>query len=86
MTQEKREKMLIPEQFDEWLEDPVTEIFLKYLKDSIKEESETVADIIASGGTLDEKEQIRKGTICVTLESISEITLEEILEFYKEEE
>jgi len=72
------------EQWQEWLENPVTEIFLKYLSDSIKEESEIIANTIASGGLVDEKEQIRVASECVTLARISEITIEEITEFYAE--
>lgn len=57
-------------------------MFLKYLKDSIKEESEIIADIIISGGIIEEREQIRTIAVCATLERIADITLEEIEEFY----
>lgn len=73
------------EAFKEWLENPATEYFFKYLKDSIKEESELVAEAIANGGLISEEDQIRIATTCVTLQRISEIDLEEILEFYTEE-
>lgn len=86
-TQEKREKMQVsPEQFEDWLENPVTEVFMKYLKDSVKDESESVADLISGGGYISEMEQAKIGSVCVTLTSISEIELEEILEFYKRED
>jgi len=76
---------LTQEQFSEWLDDPVTEIFLKYLKDSINEEAELVAERIKGGGTMSDIEQTRIGTTCVTLEQIAEIELSEIIEFYKED-
>lgn len=69
--------------FEEWLEDPTTEYFMKYLKDSIKEESELVTETIANNGVLSENEQIRIGMTCVTLDRISEIDFEEIDNFYK---
>lgn len=72
------------DQWKEWKESPATEYFLKYLKDSVKEESSIVAETIASGGTLDVEEQIRIATICETLNRIADIELEEIEEFYEE--
>ena len=72
------------DQFNEWLESPITEIFLKYLKDSAKEEAELITERIINGGQVSQEEQIRISTTCITLESISEITLEEIEEFYQE--
>jgi len=74
------------ERYQEWLENPVTEYFLKYLTDSSKEESELLADMIISGGIVGELEQKRISTTCATLISISEIDFEEIDEFYKRED
>ena len=72
------------EAFKEWSESPVTEMFLKYLVDSAKEESQIIADSILSGSVVSESEQIRVASECITLMRISEITLEEIEDFYKE--
>ena len=78
--------MITEEMFQDWLESPVTEYLHKYLKDSIKEESELVADAIVSGGIISENEQIRTGTLCETLERIKDISLDEIQEFYHKDE
>lgn len=72
------------EKFSEWLEHPVTEIFIRYLKDSAKEEAELLTELILNGGTVNEKEQIRISTTCLMLNEISDITLEEINEYYEE--
>jgi hypothetical protein len=71
------------ELFSEWLEDPVTEYFMKYLNDSIKHESGLIAESISGNSVISEAEQIRIGSMCVTLERISEIDFEEIEEFNK---
>lgn len=70
----------------EWLENPVSEYFFKYLEDSIKEESEIVKETIMNGGIISEQEQIQKATICATLQRMIDITFEEIDEFYKTED
>ena len=72
--------------FQEWAESPVTEYIRKYLKDSIKEESELMADSIISGGIVSENEQIRVSTLCETLDQIAEISLDEIEDFYTTED
>jgi len=71
-------------QFDEWLESPVTEIFRKYLKDSAKEEVDLVTNLIMGGGVVSDHEQIRVSTTSLILNQISEIDIEEINEFYEE--
>lgn len=72
------------QQFQEWLENPVTEIFLKYLKDSAKDEAQLVSESILNGSVFDLNEQIKVSTLCITLTEISEITFEEIDDFYEE--
>ena len=74
------------EMYQEWLENPATEYFFKYLKDSAKEESEMVADVILEGGYLEKEEQIRISSICATLIRISDIEYDEIESFYNEKE
>ena len=74
------------EAFQEWLDNPVTEYVFKYLKDSVKEEVELIAESIASGGIISENEQISKSAICATLIRIAEIDYEEIDGFYEKED
>jgi len=78
--------MINPEMFQEWLESPVTEVFLKYLKDSADEEAELLKDAILNGAIFSEKEQAIKTTTCVVLNEISDIDLEEIESFYQKED
>ena len=66
----------------EWKDNPITEVVQKYLLDSIEEESDIIADAIANGAIIDEREQIKVATICITLRRIADITKEEIGEFY----
>ncbi len=68
--------------FSQWLDDPVTEFFFKYLKDSAKLESTFIADSIVSGEVIPLDDQIRVSTLSITLIQISEIGLEEIESFY----
>lgn len=72
--------------FKEWLEEPATEYFMKYLKDSIDHEADMLKDQIISGGIATEREQAYVSAICATLEKIVGIDLEEIDDFYSKEE
>lgn len=72
------------EDFSDWLDNPVTQYVIKYLKDSVKESSSILAESIINGGVETEAEQVRVGTLCVTLTQISEITLQEIEDFYSD--
>jgi len=72
--------------FKDWLELPTTQYFFKYLKDSIKEESEIVAELICNGGSMTEEEMKDKAMLCVTMKHIAEIEFEEIETFYKSED
>ncbi len=68
--------------FAQWLDDPVTEFFFKYLKDSAKFESTFIAEAIVSGEVVPLDDQIKISTLSMTLNQISEIGLEEIESFY----
>jgi len=72
------------ELFEEWLENPATEVFMKYLIDCATEESELLADSILNGSIISELEQVRVSTICVTLQRIAEIDYNEIEELYSD--
>lgn len=78
--------MIQKEQFEDWLENPTTEIFLKYLKDSADGEVNILKDGIIGGSILSDTEQMRVATIHQTLMDISEIDAGEINDFYEEEE
>jgi len=69
--------------FAEWLENPVTEYFIKYLKNSAKEEATFIADAILNGDIVPLDDQIRVSTLSMTLTQISEISFQEIESFYK---
>jgi len=74
------------ELWEEWMEHPATEMLLKYLLDSAKEESDLVAESILNGSIISELDQCRVSTTCVTLQRIAEIDLAEIEDFYKEDQ
>jgi len=67
------------------MEHPATEMLIKYLNDSAKEESQLLSDAILNGSIISDLEQCRVSTICLTLRRIAEVDLEEIEDFYKEE-
>ncbi len=69
--------------FAEWADNPVTESFIKYLKDMAKEEAAFIADAILNGDIVPLDDQIRVATLSMTLTQISEIGFEEIESFYK---
>ena len=68
--------------FKQWLEDPATRYFIKYLKDSAKFESAFVAESIIGGEVIPLDDQIRISTLSQTLQQISEIGFDEIESFY----
>ena len=70
------------ELFEEWLDNPATEVFMKYLIDCAKEESEILADSILNGSIINDLEQVRVATICLTLQEIEDINYNDIEEFY----
>jgi len=74
------------EDFTEWLDNPVTEGFFKYLEDLVKQESTLVGSIIAGGGVIEHDEQVRISESCATLTSIRDIEYTEIESFYEEKE
>jgi len=67
------------------MEHPATEMLIKYLNDSSKEESQLLSDSILNGSIISDLEQCRVSTVCITLQRIAQIDLEEIEDFYKEE-
>lgn len=69
--------------FKDWLDDPVTHEFIKYLKDSAKFESTILAEMIVGGDIVPLDDQLRISTLAITLNQISEITFEEIDSFYQ---
>lgn len=73
------------EQWDEWLENPVTEFLIQYLKASAKEGAEIASDDILNGEIIPELEQAKVGSMCMTLTRISEVSLKEIEDFYEEQ-
>jgi hypothetical protein len=73
------------EMFKEWLDNPVTEVFFKYLGDLVKQESALAGSIIAGGGVIERDEQVRISESCATLTSIRDIEYSEIESFYSEE-
>ncbi len=74
---------MLKAEFDEWLEDPTTKYFIKYLKDSAKEESKIVADMILGGDIVPIDDQLRISTLAMTLIQIAEVSFEEIDGFYE---
>ncbi len=74
---------MLKAEFDEWLEDPTTKYFIKYLKDSAKEESKIVADMILGGDIVPIDDQLRISTLAITLIQIAEVSFEEIDGFYE---
>ena len=74
------------ETYQDWLENPATEYFFKYLKDESKEEARLLAEIIMGGNILSDEEQIRVAAECATLIRISELEYTDIEIFYQEKE
>lgn len=73
------------EQFQEWLENPATQLLNKYLLDSASEEANIIAETISDGGIIEINEQVSVSATCATLRRIAEISFEEIEEFYRKE-
>ena len=73
------------ELFEEWLDNPATEVFMKYLIDCANEESELLAESILNGSIISDLEQVRVSTICVTLQRIADIDYNEIEELYSDD-
>lgn len=71
--------------FDEWLENPVTEYVFQYLKDSISNDTLLLANDIAYGSIVEEVKQVVVATRFEKIKAIIEIQLEEIETFYREE-
>lgn len=74
---------MLKAEFDEWLEDSTTKYFIKYLKDSAKEESKIVADMIMGGDIVPLDDQLRISTLAITLIQIADVSFDEIDGFYE---
>jgi len=74
---------MIKAEFNEWLEDPATKYVFRYLRDSAKEESTIVADMILGGDVVPFDDQLRISTLARTLIQIAEVSFEEIDGFYE---
>lgn len=73
------------ELFQEWVESPVTEYVFEYFLDTVKGDTINLAEIIASGGIIDEKEQIQIAARCSKILEFTQIQYTEIEEFYTDE-
>ncbi len=71
------------EKWEEWKESNEWLLFQTYLNDSAREEIDLLRDTITEGGIVEEKEQVRISSVNMTLKRISDISLEEIEEFYR---
>lgn len=70
--------------FKEWLENPVTEYFKKYLNDYALKEAQKVAADILGGEILTDITQAKTIGECAGYNDISKIDLETIETFYDE--
>jgi len=75
---------MLKAEFDEWLDDSVTKCFLQYLRDSAKEESKIVADMIMGGDIVPLDDQLRISTLAITLIQTAEVSFDEIEGFYQQ--
>jgi len=72
------------DEFDDWVNDPVTREFRKYLSDSASEEAEILKETIMSGSVIPEVDQYQIVIMNSLFRRIIEIDYEEIVGFYKE--
>jgi len=70
------------EDFDEWLENPITEEVFQYWRDSAIGEAEHLRDQLIDGVLLTYIEQAKIATVHATLERITEIDFEDVDTFY----
>ena len=73
------------DEFEDWVNDPVTKEFRKYLIDSSDEEAEILKDTIISGEVVPVEDQYRIVIMNVLFRRIVEIDYEEIAGFYKQD-
>ncbi len=72
------------EMFQEWKESPLTQKVFKYLLDLCDDTANPIAERIKNGGIFSQEEQLKIATECVTLLRVTEITFEEIEQFYED--
>jgi len=72
------------DEFEDWVNDPVTKEFRKYLSDSADEEAEILKETIMSGTVVAEVDQYRIVIMNNLFRRIIEIDYEEIDGFYKD--
>lgn len=71
------------DEFEDWVHDPVTIEFRKYLKDSADEEAEILKETIMSGNVIPEADQYQVVIMNNLFRRIIEIDYEEIDGFYE---
>lgn len=71
------------DEFQDWVNDPVTKEFRKYLSDSADEEAELLKETIMSGNVIPEVDQYQVVIMNNLFRRIIEIDYEEIDGFYK---
>ena len=70
------------EDFNDWLEHPVTQSVFKYWKDSVAGEIEALKDQLLSGVILSDVEQAQIASVHTALTTVVEIEFSEIEDFY----
>jgi len=71
------------DEFEDWVNDPVTKEFRKYLSDSADEEAEILKETIITGNIVPEVDQYRIVIMNQLFRRIIEVDYEEIEDFYK---
>ena len=71
------------DEFNDWVDDPVTIEFRKYLSDSADEEAEILKETIMGGNVIPEVDQYQVVIMNNLFRRIIEIDYEEIDGFYK---
>ncbi len=86
MKAKKRVESLTREEFDEWLENPWSEVYFGYLKDRALMIGQTHGERLIAGGVPDQETLIRNSEQCVTMNQMTEITFDDIEEFYADDD
>ena len=74
------------QQFDDWLEHPVTQDFIQYFRDVDQAIVNATAEAIADGTIVSEETQIEISAKREIIGDVIELTFEEIESFYTEDE
>lgn len=70
------------EQFDEWMDSPVTESVLQYLKDYRQTVIDDWAEKFAGGDFGEEKQRYTDYGYCLAVDDLSKIEIEDLEVFY----